>query len=248
MLVTKHPDKAIRLLQMTGLNKHVAPELDVLRGMKQNKFHKYDVMKHTLAVLKGTSPKLVNRLAALLHDVGKGTTKKVIDNEVHFYKHEDVGAEMAMDIMKRLKYPTDIIKAVTLSVRQHMRTKQYGKEAETVSDKALRKLKNDLGDHLEDTLDIIHADNLAHADDYNMPNQVPGIRRRLKKLGQEPAKPQLPISGMDVQKILKIKPGKYIGKMLSIVKDAWFENPKMSRAEALELVMNAFKKDGAITK
>lgn len=242
MLVTKHPDKAIRLLQMTGLNKHIAPELDVLRGMKQNKFHKYDVMKHTLAVLKGTSPKLINRLAALFHDVGKGATKKVIDNEIHFYKHEDVGAEMAMDIMKRLKYPTDIIKAVTISVRQHMRTKQYGDKAEKVSDKALRKLKADLGDHLEDTLDIIHADNLAHADDYNMPNQVPGIRKRLKKLGQEPAKPQLPITGLDVMKALKIKPGKHIGKMLNIVKDAWFENPKMSRAEALELIVQAHKK------
>ena len=244
MLVTKHPDKAIRLLQMTGLNKHVAPELDVLRGMKQNKFHKYDVMKHTLAVLKGTSPKLVNRLAALFHDIGKGATKEVIDNEIHFYKHEDVGAEMAMDIMKRLKYPTDIIKAVTITVQQHMRTKQYGKEAEKVSDKALRKLKADLGDHLEDTLDIIHSDNLAHADDYNMPGQVPGIRKRLKKLGQEPAKPQLPISGNDIMTLLDIKPSKHVGQLLNLVKDAWFENPKMSRAEALELVMKAHKEIG----
>jgi tRNA nucleotidyltransferase/poly(A) polymerase len=75
MLLTKTPDKAIRLLQILGLSKYIFPELDKLIKMKQNKFHKYDAMRHTLEVLKNTPPDLVTRLSALLHDIGKAKTK-----------------------------------------------------------------------------------------------------------------------------------------------------------------------------
>ena len=75
MLVTKSPDTAVRLLQITGLSKFVAPELDLLIGLKQNKYHKWDANKHTMQVLKNTPPELKTRLAALFHDIGKAATK-----------------------------------------------------------------------------------------------------------------------------------------------------------------------------
>ena len=75
MLLTKNPDKAIRLLQILGLSKYIFPELDKLIKMKQNKFHKHDAMRHTLEVLKNTPPDLVTRLSALLHDIGKSKTR-----------------------------------------------------------------------------------------------------------------------------------------------------------------------------
>jgi len=75
MLLTDNPDKAIRLLQILGLSKYIFPEMDKLIKMKQNRFHKYDVMKHSLEVLKNTPPDLITRLSALLHDVGKGKTR-----------------------------------------------------------------------------------------------------------------------------------------------------------------------------
>jgi poly(A) polymerase len=84
MLVTKSPDTAVRLLQMTDLNKYVAPELDLLIGLQQNKYHKWDANKHTLEVLKGVPADLKTRLAALFHDIGKWETKTVVDNAVHF--------------------------------------------------------------------------------------------------------------------------------------------------------------------
>jgi len=236
MLVSKSPDKAIRLLQMTGLNKYVAKELDGLRGLEQNKYHKFDAMKHTLEVLKQTPPELVTRLAALFHDVGKATTKKVIDNEVHFYQHEDVSAEMAEAILRRLKYPLDIIKKVKTAIANHMRTKQYGGEAEGVTDKTLRKLKADLGDHLKATLDLVHADNISHADDYNMPMQIPKLKDRLKTLDSEPAKPKLPIDGNDVMKHLGIKPGPMIKQFLDQVQDAYFENPGLTKKQAYAII------------
>lgn len=242
MLVTKSPEKAVRLLQMTGLNKHVAPELDLLIGLKQNKYHKWDANKHTLQVLKGVPPKLITRLAALFHDIGKATTKTVVDNEVHFYEHEDVGAEIAGDIMKRLKYPNDIISSVTKIIKNHMRLKQAGFKGEIISDKALRRLQADLDDHLEDTLDVMHSDNVAHADDANMPDQIGGVRSRLKTVGLPKKKIKLPIDGNDVLKTLKVKPGKIVGQILKKVEDEYLENPKMKKAEALKIAKAEYNK------
>ena len=234
MLISKHPDKAIRILQMTGLIKHVAKELNGLRGLEQNKMHKFDAMKHTLDVLKNTPPELITRLAALFHDIGKPTTKSVVDNEVHFYKHEDVSAEMAEAILRRLKYPLDIIKSVVTAIKNHMRTKQYGGEAEGVTDKTLRKLKADLGDHLNATLDLIDADNKSHSDEYNMPNQVKQIRNRLEKLKNEPVKPNLPVTGNDVMKKFNLKPGPEVGNLMNYVKDLWMANPKITKKQVLD--------------
>jgi putative nucleotidyltransferase with HDIG domain len=241
ILVTKHPDKGIRLLQITGLNKSVAPELDKLIGMSQNKYHDRDVMKHTLKVLRGTPAKLETRLAALFHDIGKGDTKTVVDNEIHFYKHEDVGAELTASIMKRLKYPNDVIDKVVVAVANHMRTKRSG-DAGDISDKALRKLSRRLGDHLEDTLDLIHADNIAHHPDYNMPNQVANIRTKLKNLkAVEKASPKLPVNGREIMKALGIKGGPWIGKLIALVQDAWDEDPSISKDQAIELVKVGYK-------
>ena len=241
MLTTGHPDKAIRLLQITGLNKYVVPELDILKGMKQNKYHHKDVMGHTLEVMKNISPKIEHRLAALFHDIGKGPTRSVIDNEVHFYKHEGVGAEMAREIMKRLKYPNEIIDKVVVAVTSHMQTKQHGDSA-NMSDKTLRAFSRRLGDHLEDTLELIHADNISHHPNYNMPNQVPNIRKRLQGLrALEKASPKLPINGKDIMAHLGIPPSAKVGKLLALVQDAWDGNPSITKKEALKLVTIGYK-------
>ena len=247
ILVSKNPDKGIRLLQITGLIKYVAPELNDLVGMKQNKYHAWDAYKHTLYVLKQTPPKLVTRLAALFHDIGKTTTRKVINNEVHFFEHEDVGADMARDILTRLKYPKEIIDSVYAVVKNHMRTKSYGKEAEKVSDKALRKLQNDLGPHLEDTLDLVQADNISHGPEsekwtHNLPDQVSKIRDRLSKLGDFTGKLNIPIDGKDVLRITGEKPGKIIGDLLDVLKDKFLENPDISKEEAESLIAQEYEK------
>ena len=237
ILVTASPDTGIRLLQMTGLNQYVIPELDLLVGLKQNRYHVWDANKHTLEVVKAVPAELVRRLTALLHDIGKAQTQSVIAGELHFYRHEEIGAEMAEDILRRLKYPTDIISAVVAGVGNHMRLKGAGLEGEIVSDKALRKLKNDLGPHIEHILDVMHADNLSHA--VPMDKQIPKVRDRLSKLGMPEGKIVLPIDGNDVISILKIEPGPKVGKLLAKVKDAWLANPHLTRDEAIAIIKKA---------
>jgi poly(A) polymerase len=228
MLMTDSPDRAIKLLQITGLSKYVFPELDRLIKLEQNKYHKEDAMEHTLTVVKGTPKNLVTRLMALFHDIGKEATKEVIGKEIHFYGHEKIGAEMTEKILTRLKYPNKIIDAVVKGVQNHMKLKHGGPDSFGATDKTLRKFKVNMGDHLEDVLNLIHADNIAHEAGFDMPNQIDAIRKRLDTLGIPQGKLKLPINGDDIKKKFKLKPGRIIGDLLAIVKDEYLENPKVN--------------------
>jgi poly(A) polymerase len=238
MLVTGSPAKAMRLLKATGLLKHVIPELVPAIKMTQNVHHKHDVFQHTLDVLGKTQPVLLQRLMALFHDIGKTVTRSVTPTGVHFYGHEMEGEIMADTIMRRLKYPTEVIDAVKKGVRNHMRLKSAGDEGTPVklSDKSLRKFVFEIGEQLEDMLNVMHADNIAHSDASSMPNQIRNIRQRLQTLtvNLPTEKPKLPITGNDLKE-MGLKPGPIFTQIMKAVTEAWFENPNISKEQAIEI-------------
>jgi len=235
MLVTGSPDRAIKLLRITGLLNYIIPEFKTAYKMTQNVHHKRDVFGHTLDVMKGTDPVLLQRLMALFHDIGKTVTRSVTPTGVHFYGHEDVGADMTRDIMRRLKYPTELIDAVVSGVANHMKLKHGGDDAVQLSDKTLRKFKIALGDKLEDVLNVIHADNTAHSEASSMPNQIVNVRNRLKGLeASTPSEPKLPITGKDLID-MGVKPGPIFSKILAAVTEKWYENPNITTQQALHI-------------
>jgi len=244
MLMTSNPHGSIKLLKVVGLLKYVIPELTAAVKMTQNIHHKDDVFDHILDVLSKSNPVLVQRLMALFHDIGKTVTKSVTPTGVHFYGHEMAGADMVEEIMARLKYPRELIDAVKLGVRNHMRLKSAGDTGVNISDKALRKFKSEIGDHLENVLSVIHADNIAHADASAMPNQVSNLKKRLDNLNMNVSaqgKPKLPISGKDLQDI-GLKPGPVFSEIMKAVTEAWFENPNITRDEALQIARSVAQK------
>ena len=235
ILLSKNPTRGIRLLRDTGLLPYVASELQAAVGMTQNVHHVHDVFDHTLEVLKNTKPEIVQRLMALFHDIGKVTTRSETPSGVHFYGHEEAGAEIVDRILRDLKYPLDIIDAVKSGVKNHMRLKSGGDDAVKLSDKTLRKFQIELGTSLEHTLDVIHADNIAHASASAMPNQIEKVRQRLKSLNVQVQKPVLPINGNDLM-AMGIPKGPKIGKALAAVTDAWYENPNITKDDAIAII------------
>jgi len=73
-----------------------------------------------------------------------------------------------------------------------------------------------------------------------MPNQIAGVRQRLEKLKDVPVKPIKPISGSDLQQ-LGLKPGPIFTEIMNAVTDAWYENPGLSKEEALEIAKKIAK-------
>ena len=205
--------------------------------MIQNIHHKEDVFKHTMSVLSRTPPDLKTRLMALFHDIGKVLTRTVTpDGSLHFFGHEKASEDMVRNIMTRLKYPGDLIDAVAKGVSHHMSLKHGADDASQLSDKSLRKFSAAVGDNLTNILDLIHADNISHADESAMPNQIELVRQRIERLNTQidNSNNKLPINGDDLIK-MGLKPSVMFKEILNAVQDAWYENPNITREEALDI-------------
>ncbi|HEY7071113.1 MAG TPA: HDIG domain-containing metalloprotein, partial [Acidimicrobiales bacterium] len=109
LLVVDDPSAGLWFLADTELADEFLPELRGLR-LEQDPIHRHkDVLAHTIAVVAKTSPRLVVRLAALLHDVGKPATRAIGPKGVSFHHHEVVGARMARKRLQELRFSNDVI-------------------------------------------------------------------------------------------------------------------------------------------
>ncbi len=116
------PSRGLRLLLRSGLLAHIVPELLESVNFAQNRYHRWDVWRHTLRCVDAAPPDLVVRLAALLHDVAKprsAAPKEGAPGEHTFYDHEKLGARLATDILQRLKFPRRETERVALLVAEH---------------------------------------------------------------------------------------------------------------------------------
>ncbi|HYH52440.1 MAG TPA: HDIG domain-containing protein, partial [Acidimicrobiia bacterium] len=121
LLVVQDPSAGLWFLVRTGLADEFLPELPGL-ALEQDPIHHHkDVLAHTIAVVAKTRPALVVRLAALLHDVGKPKTRSFGPEGVSFHLHDVVGARMAEERLRALRFPKDVIEAVTQLVLLHLR-------------------------------------------------------------------------------------------------------------------------------
>ena len=236
MLLTNSPDKAMKMLKITGLLDFIIPEFRAAVGMTQNKHHKHDVFQHTLDVLSKTNPNIKERLMALFHDLAKTVCRTVTPKGIQFLNHEDLVEEMCEKIMTRLKYPRELINAVKIGVKNHMRLKRGGDSSLELSDSALRRFRVAVGDELEHVLSVIHADNISHSEASSMPNQINNVKKRLELLNKISTQPKLPINGNDLMKEFGLKPGPEFKRLLGLITDEWFENPNLSKEESLEIV------------
>jgi tRNA nucleotidyltransferase (CCA-adding enzyme) len=111
------PSTGLEILRETGVLAYIWPELIEGVGVEQNIWHAYDVYRHNLVTVDAVPPgDLTLRLAALLHDVGKPRTK----DGPHFYRHEQVGADLVPAMLARLRLSGEVVATVEALVRHHM--------------------------------------------------------------------------------------------------------------------------------
>ncbi len=133
LLLGPHPAKALRLARDTGVLAQLLPELAPAIGFEQeSRHHALTVDEHTFAVVQAAADlgmPLRVRLAALFHDVGKPHVAwRGTDGRLHYYAkpgvaprgHAQVGAQLADQALRRLRYPNDLRRRVTRIVRAHM--------------------------------------------------------------------------------------------------------------------------------
>lgn len=154
LLKSRQPSIGIRLLVDLGLMPYVVPEYLESIGCAQNKHHAYDVAGHLCATLDAAAEDdgdLIDRLAALLHDIGKPRTaaRRADGAGQTFYGHEDVGAEMVPIVLRRLRFSEDQIGAVRSLVANHMFA-SCNADGTPFSSAAVRRLMRRIGSDLID--------------------------------------------------------------------------------------------------
>ena len=99
----------------------IIPEFNACVCFAQNNpHHSYDVFEHTLYAVDEAPKDLIIRLTMLLHDIAKPKCYSESDDGVgHFYGHQNESAEMAREILNRLRYDNETIKAVTQLIFYH---------------------------------------------------------------------------------------------------------------------------------
>jgi len=215
LLLSPHPARGLDLLVELGLMEWIIPEVMELRGVTQRIGVKSvvtkDIYTHVLRVVEQSSPRLVTRWGALLHDIAKPRTKTVEDNRIHFFGHEDVGAHMARDILKRLHFDRDFIQSVSSIVHLHMRANAY---AADWTDGAVRRLMIDSGNDLPDLLDLSRADITSYrADKINRASaRVAEFAARCQQLQAEAERVPLksPLDGNELMEMFGRGPGPWL--------------------------------------
>jgi len=155
------------------------------------------------------SPALV--LAALTHDIAKPRTRSLEDGKVHFFGHEDVGAVMAREILRRLKFDRAFIDHVTRLVKMHMRANAYTSEW---TDGAVRRLLYDADDTFTDLLDLSRADITSYRPERvsRAVARVDDLERRARWLREEAERVPIksPLDGNDLMELFNREPGAWI--------------------------------------
>ncbi|MBK8461249.1 MAG: CCA tRNA nucleotidyltransferase [Micropruina sp.] len=245
LLLSPRPRLGLDLLVQTGLADQMLPELPALRMERDEHNRHKDVYEHSLTVLDQAidlewrlgGPDLINRLAALLHDVGKPRTRRFEPGgKVSFHHHDVVGAKLITKRLTALRFPTDVIKAVAKLAELHLRFHGYGEGQWT--DSAVRRYVRDAGDQLERLHILTRSDcttrNAAKA--ARLRRAYEELEFRIDELaGQEELNALRPdLDGEQIMAILGLSPGPLVGQAYRFLLEKRIDDGPLGEAVAAD--------------
>lgn len=219
--------RGLELLDELGLLVHILPEVKAFQGVEQPpEYHpEGDVWTHVLLMLQnmGTAPAAV-ALGVLLHDVGKPATFRRADR-IRFDGHAELGANLAGDILERLRFSKDDADHITAIVANHMKFMDVQKMRLSTLKRFLR--QRGFEDHLElHRLDCLASSGRTESYDF--------VKQKLSELSTEVLRPERLISGRDLI-VAGFPAGPAFAEALEAVETAQLEGEVTTREEALVL-------------
>ena len=257
--------RALRRADALGVLGVILPEIGPMRAAAQPAPHRFNVLEHSLRAVEGCDrllPRLarltpfgdeladhvtealggafdraaVLKLAALLHDVAKPQTRRVVGGRVRFFEHDVIGAARARVIGERWRLPERVVALLERLVR-HLLRPMHLSQAGEVTRRARYRFYRDLGADTRDLLLLALVDGAAVSG--ASPLAVwrrAGLLRDLlggwREADSAAAAPPL-LRGQDVMARYGLPPGPVIGHLLARAREAQDLGLVRSREEAL---------------
>ena len=249
LIMSNNPRKGIAILVSTGIAELVLPEIPKLQLEIDEHHHHKDVYEHSLTVLDQAialeerlgGKNLVIRLASLLHDIGKPKTRALIPGGgVSFHHHEVVGARLAKERLKKLRYSNEVIDDVETLIALHLRFHGYGDGEWT--DSAVRRYVRDAGELLTHLHVLTRADcttrNQRKAE--LLAKTYDELEARIERLAaeEELAAIRPDLDGAEVMELLKLKPSREVGLALDFLLELRLEHGPLGKERATTELLN----------
>ena len=221
--------RGFELLDRAGLLTEILPEVTAMKDTPQSPdYHpEGDVFTHTLLLLSHlASPSETLAYGCLLHDIAKPVCIRQEAQRITFYGHTERGAEMAREILKRLKRSRAMWERVAYLVRNHLRHVQAPQMRLSTLKRFLRE------DGIDELLELARIDALSSNGDLRY---YEFCKARLAELKDEEIRPAPLIRGTDLI-ALGLKPGPLFAQILRQVEDAQLSAELTSPEQALDWV------------
>jgi poly(A) polymerase/tRNA nucleotidyltransferase (CCA-adding enzyme) len=242
LINSPQPSIGIELMRKTGLLSLFMPELLEGVGVEQKLFHAHDVYKHALKTCDVAHDSV--KLAALLHDIAKPRTDM---GNGHFYGHDKMGADLAEEIMKRMKFSQSEINRVKILIENHMFHYPHVKEDMTDEEKenieklqwtdaAVRRFIQRVGEeNIDDLFKLRLADAQSNPATAFKPEEITILQRRISEVRKQDMAlkvTDLKVTGEDLMNI-GIEKGPKMGIILNELLDMVVEDPTLNRKDIL---------------
>lgn len=210
-----NPSKELSNMRHSGALERLLPELVALDVSPETgqPNHKNNY-QHTLMVLSNAcsvSEDVWFRLAALLHDIGKAKTRKLVDDKWTFQLHEEVGAKMLFQIWKKFDLPKEHFDFVHCITAQHGQAKNV---AESVTESAVRRFHKETHEHFDKLIDFCKCDITTRFEEKRKryQEQLENLRKRAKEIEKADQEKMFrtAVTGDWLMTVTGLKPGFWI--------------------------------------
>lgn len=236
------PSTSFEELFEIGALELIIPELCKLKGLAQPlRYHNEgDVWDHSRMALDMLTdeeaegnplpenpPSLALKWATFMHDIGKYDTFSIDNERIRYDKHAEVGADIAGKILTRFNFPKKIISRVHWLIEHHMMVMPLFEMPED------RRRHWFLEPGFEELLEVYRADAMGIVpQDLTVYNELKKLYK--SEIAKLKLMPKQLVSGEDVMKILKLKPGAEVGKVLGEIRDQQISGKLKNKKDALE--------------
>ena len=239
LLLGENIKNTLILMKDTGVLELIIPEIKATYNFNQcNPHHNLDLFSHIINVVSRVPADLELRYSALLHDIAKPIVQTFDEKGIAHYKtHEIVGADMARDILTRMKLPVKLINTVVEIIKKHMILYK------DVTDKKFNKLLSEMGyNNLWRLIEHSIADNSSKNNE--VVSTENDFHERLKRAVEKQMQvtvSDLAVNGKDLIKLGFN--GKEIGEIKKELLDKYLsEEIQNKKEEMLNYVKEKYKK------